>query len=80
MCGYDYIGDEFTPEGRKHFAVGDPFDMKAREAVNFERLHVDHPSYKFLIDKETISEYPKVYGVVDKLDTEKRAFDKTKLS
>ena len=59
--------------------IGDPFDMKAREAENFKRLNVHHPSYKFLIDKETITEYPRTIGVVNKLDPEKRAFDKTKL-
>ena len=53
--------------------------MKAHEAENFERLNVHHPSYKFLIDKETITEYPKVIGVVNQLDPEKRAFDKDKL-
>ena len=75
MCGYDYIGEEYSPIGRDIFITGDPFDMKAKEASNFKRLEKVHPSYVELVDKENRKARERKFGVINKLDPEKRALN-----
>ena len=68
MCGYDYIGEEYDPIGRDIHGTGDPFDMKAKEAVNFKRLEQIHPSYVELVDTESRKAHERKFGVINKLD------------
>ena len=68
MCGYDYIGEEYNPIGRDIQSTGDPFDMKAKEAVNFPRLERIHPSYVELVDTESRKARERKFGVINKLD------------
>ena len=80
MCGYDYIGEEYNPIGRDIFITGDPFDMKAKEAVNFKRLERKHPSYVELVDNKLRKAYERKYGVVNQLDPDKRSLNYEKLN